>query len=124
MEDYLGLPKDPNPIILHVETNDLILDINLQDIAISIVNLAFSMKDENCDVSMSNIILRTGNKKFSQKCHEVNTHLKDMCKEKNIYLIDNTNKIKAQHLNKDKFHLNDRVLMYLVVLLLVSYLVF
>ena len=47
-----------------------------------------------------------------------------MCKEKNIYLIDNTNKIKAQHLNKDKYHLNERVLMYLVVLLSVSYLGF
>ena len=47
-----------------------------------------------------------------------------MCKEKNIYLIDNINKINAQHLNKDKFHLNERVLMYLVVLLSVSYLGF
>ena len=124
MEDYLGLPKDPNPIILHVGTNDLILDRTLQDIAASISNLTFSTKAENCDVSMSNIILRTGNKKFIQKGHEVNTRLKDMCKEKNIYLIDNTNKIKAQHLNKDKFHLNERVLMYLAVLLSVSYLGF
>ena len=65
MEDYLGLPKDPNPIILHVGTNDLILDRTLQDIATSIVNLTFSTKGKNCDVSMSNIILRTGNKKFS-----------------------------------------------------------
>ena len=64
------------------------------------------MKGENCDVSMSNIILRTDNKKFSQKGQEVNTHLKDMCKEKNIYLIDNTNKIKVQHLNKGKLHFN------------------
>ena len=55
------------------------------------------MKGENCDVSISNIILRTDNKKFGQKGLEVNTHLKDICKEKNIYLIDDTNKIKAQH---------------------------
>ena len=55
------------------------------------------MKGENCDVSISNIILRTDNKKFSQKSLEVNTHLKDICKEKDIYLIDDTNKIKAQH---------------------------
>ena len=66
------------------------------------------MKGENCDVSISNIILRNDNKKFSQKGQEVNTHLKDMCKEKNIYLIDNTNKIKVQHLNKGKIHLNKR----------------
>ena len=31
-----------------------------------------------------------------------------MCKDKNIYLIDNTNRIKAQHLNKGKLHLNKR----------------
>ena len=103
-----SLRKDPNHIILNVGTNDLILDRTSQDIATSIVNLASSMKGENCDVSISNIILRTDNKKFSQKGQEVNTHLKDMCKEKNIYLIDNTNKIKAQHLNKGKRHLNKR----------------
>ena len=31
-----------------------------------------------------------------------------MCKEKNIYLIDNTNKIKVEHLNKGRLHLNKR----------------
>ena len=66
------------------------------------------MKRENCDVSISNIILRSGSKKFSQKGQEVNTHLTDMCKEKNIYLIDNTNKIKEEHLNKVKLPLNKR----------------
>ena len=66
------------------------------------------MKGKNCDVSISNIMLRTDNKKFSQKGQKVNTHLKDMRKENNIYLIDNTNKIKAQHLNKGKRHSNKR----------------
>ena len=35
MEDYMKLPlrKDPNDIILHVGTNDLILDRTSQDIA-------------------------------------------------------------------------------------------
>ena len=31
-----------------------------------------------------------------------------MCRDKNIYLIDNTNKIKVKHLNKGKLHLNRR----------------
>ena len=66
------------------------------------------MKGESCDVSISNIILRTNNKKFSQKGQEAYTHLKDMCKEKNIHLIDNTNKIKTQGLSKGKLHLNKR----------------
>ena len=40
MEDYLkpSLRKDPNHIIFHVETNDLILDMTSQDIATTIVN--------------------------------------------------------------------------------------
>ena len=110
MEDYMkpSLRKDPNHIILHVGTNDLILYMTSQDIATSIVNLACSMKGENCDVSIKNIIRRIDNKKFNQKGQEVNTHLKDMCKDKNIYLIDNTNRIKAQHLNKGNLHLNKR----------------
>ena len=33
---------------------------------------------------------------------EVNLHLKELSKEKNIFLIDNSRKIKAQHLNKGK----------------------
>ena len=31
-----------------------------------------------------------------------------MYKEKNFHLVDNTNKIKAQYLNKGKLHLNNR----------------
>ena len=36
---------------------------------------------------------------------EVNLHLKELNQEKNIFLIGNSRKIKAQHLNKDKLHL-------------------
>ena len=66
------------------------------------------MKGKNCDFSVSNIILRTDNKKVNQKRLEVNTHLKYMCNDKFIYLIGNTNKINAQLLNKGKLHLNKR----------------
>ena len=63
-----SLLKDPNHVILHVRTNGLILDKTWQDIvATSIGNLACSMKGKNCDVSISNIILRNDNKKFDQK---------------------------------------------------------
>ena len=36
---------------------------------------------------------------------EVHLHLKELSKEKNIFLIGNSKKIKAQHLNKGKLHL-------------------
>ena len=61
------------------------------------------------------------NQTLNQKGHEVNTHLKELCKEKNIYLIDNT---KAQHWNKGKPQLNKRRYNIHVVLLLVNYLGF
>ena len=80
-----------------------------QDIANSIINLTCSMEGKNFNASISNIILRTDNKKLNQKDQEVSTHLKELYKEKNIYLIDNISKIKAQHLmNKGKLHLNKR----------------
>ena len=66
------------------------------------------MKSKKCDVGILNIILRTDKKKFNQKGYGVNIPLKELCKERNTYLIDNTNKIKAQHLNKSKLHLNKR----------------
>ena len=35
---------------------------------------------------------------------EVNLHLNELRKEKNMFLTDNLRKIKAQHLNKGKLH--------------------
>ena len=107
-ENYMksSLQKDPNHIILHIGTNNLILDRTSQGIAISLVNLACSMKGKNCDAIISNIILRNDNRKFNQKDQEVKTHFEDMCEDNNIYLIDDTNKVKVKHLNKGKIHLN------------------
>ena len=49
--------------------------------------------------------MKTGDKKINEKGMEVNLHLKELSKEKNIPLIDSSRKIKAQHLNKGKLHL-------------------
>ena len=49
--------------------------------------------------------MRTDDKKLNEKRMEVNLHLKEISKEKNIFLIDNSRKIKDQHLNKGKLHL-------------------
>ena len=57
------------------------------------------------DVSVSTIILRTDDKKMKEKEMEVNFHLKELIKEKSIFLIDNSRKIKPQYLNKGKLHL-------------------
>ena len=107
MEDYVkpSLRNPPDHFILHVGTNDLGSDKSAIEIAESIVNLACQLKNEKHDVSVSTIVLRADDKKLNDKGIEVNVHLKELCKEKNIFLIDHAKKIKAQHLNKGKLHL-------------------
>ena len=65
-----------------------------------------SAKSPACDVSISNII--TKKDKHQHKVQESNNHLKDMCTNKNIKLIDHSKNIKHKHLNKSKLHLPKR----------------
>ena len=86
MEDYMkpSLRKPPDDFILHVGTNDLSSEKCSMETTESIINLAFKLKNEIHDVSVSTIILRTDNKKLNEKGMEVNLHLKELSKEKNI----------------------------------------
>ena len=77
-----------------------------QEIANSIINLACQLKTDSHNVSVSTIIVRGDDKKLNKKGCEVNAQLKELCKGKNIYLIDNLKRFKPQHLNKGKLHLN------------------
>ena len=94
--------------ILHVGTNDLCLDRSPELIAKSIIDLALTLKNESHDVSVSNIIVRNDSDTLNKKGCEVNAVLMEMCREKNIYLIDNSKKVKPQHINKGKLHLNQK----------------
>lgn len=40
--------------------------------------------------------------------NDVSFNLKEMCKERNLYLIDYSKEIKPNHLNIDKLHLNQK----------------
>ena len=51
----------------------------------SIADLAFTLKRNSVDVSMSNIIVR--NEKYNEKGTVVNSHLKRLCIEKNIIIV-------------------------------------
>ena len=57
---------------------------------------------------ISNIIIRADDKKLEEKRCEVNSLLGKLCKEKNCYLIDHSTKLKRNHLNKEKLHLNQK----------------
>ena len=108
MKDYVKPPlkNPPDHFILHVGKNNLISNQTSEEIAISIINLASSMKEESYDVSISSIILSTDDKRLHQKGCEVNDHLREKCKIKNVYLIYNSNRIK--HLNKCRQQLNKK----------------
>ena len=108
MKDFAkpSLRSTPNHFILHVGTNDLNSNQTSEVIAKEIVDLATSLKNNQHDVSVSNIILRTDNSKLNAKRCKVNRILSQFCHERNVYLIDHSKKIKPNHLNKGKLHLN------------------
>ena len=110
MVDYMkpSIRTQPDHFIVHVGTNDLITYTAPVEIAKNIVNLASEMISAKSDISISTIITRTDKPELNKKGTEVNNHLKEMCKEKNIFLIDNTKRIKPNHLNSSKLHLNKR----------------
>ena len=66
---------------------------HLLQIAQSIINLACQLKDKIDDVCVWAIVLRTNDKILNEKGIEVNLHLKNLRKEKNNFLIDNSKKI-------------------------------
>ena len=108
MHDYQKplVRSSPDHFILHVGTNDLLSNKSPEEIARSITDLATSIKNKKHDVSISNIIIRADDKKLEEKRYEVNSFLGKLCREKNFYLLAHSTKIKRNHLNKGKLHLN------------------
>ena len=88
-----SLREKPGDIVLHVGTNDLVSDRPPDLIVKSIVDVASSMKNENHDVTVSNIIARAD--LIKEKANEVNDYLSKICMERNIYLIDHSKTLKA-----------------------------
>ena len=66
-----------------------------------------SLKNDQ-HVSILNIILRMDNINLNEKGCLVNSILAEMCKEKNIHLIEHSWKIKSHHINRGKLHLNKK----------------
>ena len=87
-----SMREKPDHTILRVGTNDLNSDRPSYLTAKSIVDLVITLKINRQNVSISNIIIR--NESFNEKAMEVNGYLKQLCIEKNIFLIDHTKTIK------------------------------
>ena len=95
MDDYKkpSIRDEPDHFIVHVGTDDLNSEVSSKSIAESIVDLAMSLKTESNDVNVSNIVLRPDNSLLNQKGSEVNSHLKQLWEERNLYLIGNPKKV-------------------------------
>ena len=96
MKDYIKPSQRENSdhYILHVGTNDLYLDRSPELIAKSKIDLALTLKSESHNVNVSNIIALNDSDTLNKKGCEANAVLIELCKENNIYLIDNSKKIK------------------------------
>ena len=105
IDDYKkpSIRDEPDHFIIHVGTNDLNLGVSSKSVAESIVDLAMFLKTESNDVRVSNVVLRTDNSLLNHKRSEVNLHLKHLCEERNLFLIDNTKKFRSHHLNNVNF---------------------
>ena len=102
-----SLRENPDHFILHVGTNGLNTERLSELIAKSFVDLVTTLKGKSLDVSVSNIIVRTDNTNLNdEKGCEVNAHLRELCKERKLNLINHSKKIKPNHLNRGKLHLN------------------
>ena len=108
MADHMrpSLREGADHYILHVGTNDLVTKRSPIEIAESVMEQALSLKNENHDVSISNIIIRRD--KWKTKAEEVNVNLKDMCMKNNMFYVDHTKSLKQQHLNRSRLHLNSK----------------
>ena len=104
-----SLRENPDRFTFHARTNDLNSERSLQPIAKSFVDLAASLKNENHDVSISNIIACADNQELREKTLTLSNELLEICRERILSLIDNSKKIKQQHLNKGKLHLISKV---------------
>ena len=107
MKDHMkpSMREKSDHTILHVGTNDVDSDRPSNLIAKSIVDLAITLKNNLQNVSISSIIMRSDS--FNEKAMEVNGYLKQLCTERNIFLIDHPKTVHSRNINRSKLHLNE-----------------
>ena len=96
--------KSPAQIIFHIGTNDMVANKDFNEIANKIVQLAKSGKTDKSKVAISSLVPIKD--KLNEKAKEVNTFLKEKCKENNFDLISHFNINPYRHTNARGLHLN------------------
>ena len=91
MKSYLLPTKSSNPenIVLHCGTNDLKKENSANEISNDIIEVALLCKSDNINVLVSGIIPHSD--KLNANAIEVNRHLKNECRKRNICFISNSN---------------------------------
>ena len=96
---------NPDHIVLHLGTNNLRTENTASYIANAAIDLATSLKNDDNTVTVSDIVPRLDD--LNNKANEVNRHLVQMCKERNIsFLSHDENTDPSNHLNESKLHFN------------------
>ena len=104
MKSYLLPTKSPENIVLQCGTNHLKKEDSPNEISNDITEVALLCKSDNNNVLVSGIIPRSD--KLNAKAIEVNRHLKNECRKRNICFISNSNINPKYDCNKSGLHLN------------------
>ena len=107
MKDYMKpciRENNPDHLIFHVGTKDVLSNKTAKCIAESILSLSKEVKASKLDVSVSSIILRNDN--WNNKVMEVNSYLMDLCESNDISFINNATINPKRHLNSSRLNLN------------------
>ena len=95
--------KNPDLIVLHAGTNELVTKKSPSNIASDIMKLVLELKTEVNDVMISSILCR--NDELDAKGKQGNFILKEECTSYNMLFIEHPN-IVQKHLNGSGIHLN------------------
>ena len=96
--------RNPENIVLYCGTNDLKKENSANEISNDIIEVALLCKSDNINVLVSGIIPHSD--KLNANAIEVNRHLKNECRKRNICFISNSNINPKYDCNKSGLHLN------------------
>ena len=94
----------PDCLDVHAETNDLTRGRNLLNQTKKIAKQVEKVS-QNTKIVFSSIVIWKDQKNIDRMVFDINSHLKNYCRQKNSDSIGN-NKIKEDHLDLKKLHLN------------------
>ena len=113
MEDHIKplLRKEPDMVILHCGTNDLTNEVDTISHLDAMVK--YTRKESpSTEIVVSNIVTRRDKDGIHQKVTDLNSRVKDFCRNNQLKVIDNSN-LDITCLSQKKLHLNRKGTGYL-----------